>query len=275
MRPGVRAVLATLVVAMGLVAARGEAATLLLDGAFVQGGLVRGLAEPGAVVSLDGQALRVSADGRFVFGFGRDHSEPALLRVRYADGSEAQRRIAVEARDYRIQRIDGLPPRMVTPSEEDLARIRRNNAEIAAARRNDLAETWFAQDFIWPAAGPITGVYGSQRILNGEPRRPHYGIDIAAPKGAPVVAPAAGTVTLAATDHYYTGGTIILDHGHGVTSAFLHMDTVSVQVGDVLRQGDPMGTVGAGGRATGPHLDWRINWFTVRIDPETVVGPME
>ncbi len=252
-----------------------HAAALLLDGPFVQGGLIRGLAEPGAVVTLDGKAVRVSEDGRFVFGFGRDHAEPALLRVRYVDGSEAQQRIEVARRDYRIQRIDGLPPRMVTPSEADLALIRKNNAEIAAARANDTAETWFAQDFIWPAEGPISGVYGSQRILNGEPRRPHYGVDIAGPVGTPVVAPAAGRVTLAATDHYYTGGTIILDHGHGVTSAFLHMDTVTVRVGDSLRQGDAMGTIGATGRATGPHLDWRINWFNVRIDPETVVGPME
>lgn len=265
--------LAGLVVAL-LWAMPAVAAEIALDGAFVQGGLIRGAAGPGADVFLDDRALRVSPEGRFVFGFGRDHEGPVRLRVRFADGREEVRNLEVAKRTYDVQRIDGLPPRQVTPSAEDLAQIRRNNAEIGAARANDLPETWFAQDFIWPSRGRISGVYGSQRILNGQPRRPHYGVDIAAPTGTPVVAPAAGRVTLAATDHYYTGGTIILDHGHGVSSAFLHMDTVTVKVGEVLAQGDPMGTVGAGGRATGPHLDWRINWFKVRIDPTTIVGPM-
>lgn len=260
--------------AMALWAAPVQATEIQLDGAFVQGGLIRGVAAPGAAVFLDDRALRVSPEGRFVFGFGRDHGEPVTLRVRFADGREEVRALDVAKRGYDVQRIDGLPPRQVTPNAEDLADIRRNNAEIGAARANDFAETWFAQEFIWPSHGRISGVYGSQRILNGEPRRPHYGIDIAAPTGTPVVAPAAGRVTLAATDHYYTGGTIILDHGHGVSSAFLHMDTVTVKAGDVLAQGDPMGTVGAGGRATGPHLDWRINWFKVRVDPATIVGPM-
>lgn len=252
-----------------------HAADLVLDGAFIQGGLVRGLVKPGSEVFLDDQALKVSPQGRFVFGFGRDDTGAVILRVRGPDGGEERRRIVIAERTYDVQRIDGLPPRQVTPNEEDLKRIRQDNAEIAAARANDFDETWFAQDFIWPAKGRISGVYGSQRILNGQPRRPHYGIDIAAPTGTPVVAPAAGQVTLAATDHYYTGGTVILDHGHGVSSALLHMDTVTVRVGDVVAQGDPLGTVGAGGRATGPHLDWRINWFKVRIDPQTVVGPME
>lgn len=209
-----------------------------------------------------------------MFGFGRDDTDDVTLRVRFADGREEIRALAVAKRTYDVQRIDGLPLRQVTPNAEDLAHIRRDNAQIGAARANDFAETWFAQDFIWPARGRISGVYGSQRILNGQPRRPHYGIDIAAPTGTPVVAPAAGRVTVAATDHYYTGGTIVLDHGHGVSSAFLHMDTVTVAEGDVLAQGSPMGTVGAGGRATGPHLDWRINWFKVRVDPATIVGPM-
>ncbi|MEK9944599.1 MAG: M23 family metallopeptidase [Alphaproteobacteria bacterium] len=250
------------------------ATEVVLDGAFVQGGLIRGVAAPDADVFLDDRALRVSPEGRFVFGFGRDDEGPVTLRVRFGDGREEVRTLEVAKRTYDVQRIDGLPPRQVTPNAEDLAHIRRNNAEIGAARANDFAETWFAQDFIWPARGRISGVYGSQRILNGQPRRPHYGIDIAAPNGTPVVAPAAGRVTVAATDHYYTGGTIVLDHGHGVSSAFLHMDTVTVAVGDVVAQGAPLGTVGAGGRATGPHLDWRINWFKVRVDPATIVGAM-
>lgn len=252
-----------------------RAATLILDGVAVQGGLVRGLAEPGARAFLNDQELRVSADGRFVFGFGRDDTAPVALRVRFADGQEETRALDIARRTYDVQRINGLPPRQVTPRAEDLARIKKDNGEIGAARANDFAETWFAQDFIWPAQGPISGVYGSQRVLNGEPRRPHFGVDIAGPVGTPVVAPAGGRVTLAATDHYYTGGTIILDHGHGVSSAFLHMNTVTVEVGDVVAQGAPLGTIGATGRVTGAHLDWRINWFNVRIDPQTVVGPME
>ncbi|MEQ8247401.1 MAG: M23 family metallopeptidase [Alphaproteobacteria bacterium] len=251
------------------------AADLILDGTIIQGGLVRGLAAPGARAFLDDQALRVSPEGRFVFGFGRDDAGAVTLRVRFADGHEETRRLDIAQRTYQEQRIDGLPPRQVTPNAEDLARIKKDNAEIGAARANDFPETWFAQGFIWPAKGPISGVYGSRRILNGEPRRPHFGVDVAGPIGTPVVAPAAGRVTLAATDHYYTGGTIILDHGHGVSSAFLHMDTVTVRVGDVVAQGAPLGTIGATGRVTGAHLDWRINWFDVRIDPQTVVGPME
>jgi murein DD-endopeptidase MepM/ murein hydrolase activator NlpD len=262
-------------IALVLWAAPASATEVVLDGAFLQGGLIRGVAAPGAQVFLDDQALRVSPEGRFVFGFGRDDEGPVRLRVRFADGREETRTLEVARRTYDVQRINGLPPRQVTPNAEDLAHIRRDNAEIGAARANDFPEIWFAQDFIWPARGRISGVYGSQRILNGQPRRPHYGIDIAAPTGTPVVAPAAGRVTVAATDHYYTGGTIVLDHGHGVSSAFLHMDTVTVRVGDVLAQGDAMGTVGAGGRATGPHLDWRINWFKVRVDPATLVGLMD
>jgi len=262
------------VLALALWAVPASAADVVLDGAVVQGGLVRGLAAPGARAFLDDQELRVSSEGRFVFGFGRDDTGPVMLRIRFADGREEVRGLEVAQRTYKVQRINGLPPRQVTPNPEDLAHIRRDSAEIGAARANDFTETWFAQDFIWPAKGPISGVYGSQRILNGEPRRPHFGVDVAGPVGTPVVAPAAGRVTVAATDHYYTGGTIVLDHGHGVSSAFLHMNTVTVNVGDVLAQGAPMGTIGATGRATGPHLDWRINWFKVRIDPVTIVGPM-
>ena len=275
-RPLSRAAWVWVVVMLGaLWAAPVFAADLVLDGAVVQGGLVRGLAAPGAQAFLGDRELRVSPVGWFVFGFGRDDTGPVAVRVRFADGREDIRTLEIARRTYDEQRINGLPPRQVTPNAADLARIKKDNAEIGAARANDFPETWFAQNFIWPAKGPISGVYGSRRILNGEPRRPHFGVDVAGPVGTPVVAPAAGRVTLATTDHYYTGGTIILDHGHGVSSAFLHMDTVTVAVGDVVAQGAPLGTIGATGRATGPHLDWRINWFNVRIDPQTVVGPME
>ncbi|GHD55151.1 peptidase [Thalassobaculum fulvum] len=245
-----------------------------LDGNLVQGGLVIGHAEPGSTVVLDGRTVRVDADGLFVLGFHRDAAATAELTVTGPDGKVERRTLAIAPREWNIQRIDGLPKTMVTPPPEVLERIRRENAEIAAVRRIDRPEALFRSGFAWPATGRISGVYGSQRILNGEPRQPHYGVDIAAPVGTPVKAPADGVVVLAANDLYYTGGTVILDHGHGLSSAFLHLSAVTVKVGDRLRQGEVLGKLGATGRATGPHLDWRMNWFEERIDPQLLVPPM-
>jgi murein DD-endopeptidase MepM/ murein hydrolase activator NlpD len=250
------------------------AGPLDLEGKLVQGGLVFGTTDPAAQVRLDGRPVRVSPAGRFLIGFGRDHAAEAHLEVTFPDGTTERRALAVAARDYEVQRIDGLPPKMVTPPDEVLARIRAEAERIAAARAVDRAEPLFESGFVWPAVGPISGVFGSQRILNGEPRRPHYGVDIAAPLGAPVVAPADGIVALAEHDMYYTGGTVLLDHGHGLTSVYSHLRDVTVVPGQRLRQGDPIGSVGASGRATGPHLDWRINWFEERLDPALLVPPM-
>lgn len=252
-------------------AARAE---ITLSGSFTQGGIVFGRTDPGTRLALDGIPVRVDPDGAFVFGFHRDAPPAAELVITAPDGSVERRNLEVAARTYEVQRIDGLPANMVTPPKDVLDRIRRDAAQVRAARATDRPVADFRSGFVWPATGVITGVYGSQRILNGEPRQPHYGIDIAAPTGTPVVAPADGEVTLAATDHYYTGGTLILDHGHGLSSTFIHLDTVTVAVGDRVAQGAPIGTVGASGRATGPHLDWRINWFDRRLDPAYVVPPM-
>ena len=238
-----------------------------LEGKFTQGGLIFGKAEPGTKISLDGRAVRVSPQGDFVFGFGRDAPPLAILKLERAGTSVEERKLTVSARKYRIQRIDGLPHRMVTPPPEVLARIKRENASIAKVRAQDNAVVHFRGTWLKPAPGPVTGIYGSQRVLNGKPRQPHFGIDFAAPVGAPVVAPAGGTVTLAHKDMYYTGGTVIIDHGHGLTSAFLHLSALSVERGDSVERGQRIGAVGATGRATGPHLDWRINWFERRIDP--------
>ena len=196
-----------------------------------------------------------------------DELEAVILQSR-------TRTFEIAKRSYNIQRIDGLPPNMVTPSEKELVRIRKENAKIGAVRKVDRPEPLFESGFVWPAKGRISGVYGSQRILNGEPRRPHFGVDVAAPVGTPITAPADGIVVLAEDDLYYTGGTVILDHGHGLTSAFLHMKDVTVQVGQHLAQGGMIGTLGATGRATGPHLDWRMNWFNQRVDPALLVPPM-
>lgn len=271
MRP-IPAILLSITVLFGAFPA--AATEVTLEGNFVQGGLVIGRAPPGATVAFEGRRLRISEDGRFLFGFGRDAPAAAHLDITYADGRKEQRQLSVRKRQYDIQRIDGLPESQVTPPEEVWERIKRENAVIAELRKVDRPVADFESGFVWPALGPISGVYGSQRVLNGKPKRPHYGVDVAAPEGTPVRAPADGVVVLAEADLYYTGGTVILDHGHGLSSAFLHMKDVTVKVGDRLRQGDVLGSLGATGRATGPHLDWRMNWFTARIDPQLLVAPM-
>ncbi|MHA1154125.1 MAG: M23 family metallopeptidase [Alphaproteobacteria bacterium] len=265
---------ALLLLTFALAGASARAAELGLEGYFQQGGLVFGQAAPGAEVTLDGRRVRVTEAGRFIFGFGRDAPQGAVLEVTWPDGKVEMRDLVVAKRSYKIQRIDGLPPKMVTPPEALLARIRAENARIARARAVDRVEPLFESGFVWPAVGPISGVYGSQRVLNGEPKRPHFGVDVAAPEGTPVTAPADGVVAIAHPDMYYTGGTVVLDHGHGLTSAYLHMKEVLVKEEVRVRQGDPIGSVGATGRVTGAHLDWRINWFDQRLDPALLVPPM-
>lgn len=245
------------------------AAALELKGAFTQGGLVVGRAAPGARVTLDGRPIRVSPEGLFVLGFGRDHKPTATLVV---DGET--RELAIAPRQYDVQRVDGLPPATVVPDEAQLARIKAEAARLRAARREESALTAFVGPFIWPVEGRISGVFGSQRILNGEPRQPHLGVDVAAPVGAPVRAPAAGRVALAEPDLFLTGGTILLDHGHGVSSVFAHLSRLDVKAGDEVRQGQPIGAVGATGRATAPHLHWGMSWFDERLDPALLVPPM-
>ncbi len=247
---------------------------LRLDGPLIQGGLVVGTTEPDAVVRIDGRAVRVSAEGVFLMGFGRDEKGPIELEVLHANGGVTARRLVIEPRRYKLQRIDGLPAKMVTPDADSLARIHREGAMIAAVRAVDSPEPLFAGGFVWPALGPISGVYGSQRILNGEPRRPHFGVDVAAPTGTPVTAPADGRVALAENDLYYTGGTVMLDHGHGLTSVYSHLSALTVRLGDRVSQGDMIGRIGATGRVTGAHLDWRVNLFKTRLDPALLVGPM-
>lgn len=252
----------------------GFANTLSLDGPLMQGALVQGRTEPGASVALNGHRVRVSPEGIFLLGFGRDASPEATLEVTFPDGRRTERELEITQRDYQIQRVDGLPPRKVTPKPEDLARIRADAALVRETRRRDDARTDFLSGFIWPTDGRITGVYGSQRILNGKPRRPHFGIDIAAPMGTPVVAPADGVVTLVHHDMFFSGGTMIVDHGHGLSSTFLHLSDVLVKEGERVTQGMPIAKVGATGRVTGAHLDWRINLFEERLDPQLLVGPM-
>ncbi len=245
---------------------------LMLEGEFTQGGLVTGRAPGARKVLVDGRSVRIGPGGVFVFGFGRDFGPRSEVIVEYDDGSRKKRIIEVRKRRYKTQRIDGLPPAKVTPPKKVYDRIRAENARIARVRALDTPEALFLSGWQWPVKGPISGVFGSQRILNGKPKRPHYGLDIAAPAGSPVVAPADGIVRLAEKDLYYTGGTVMLDHGFGITSVYSHMQSVTVKVGQRLRRGEQLGTVGATGRVTGPHLDWRVNWFKERLDPAFLIG---
>ncbi len=260
---------------LSLLAAAPALAGLALQGEPKQGGLVLGSAEPGARVQLDGTAVRVSGEGRFLLGFGRDHGPVSRLEVTYPDGRMETLRLDVAQREYQVQRIDGLPPRKVTPKPEDLERIREDVARVRQARSRDDPRTDFLTGWDWPAQGRISGVYGSQRVLNGEPRRPHFGIDIAAPVGTPVKAPADGVVTLAHPDMFYSGATLVIDHGHNLTSSFLHLDRILVEEGARVSRGDLVAEVGQSGRVTGPHLDWRMNLGGARLDPGLLVPPME
>lgn len=246
-----------------------------LEGQVVQGGLLFGQAPAGSQVALNGRSLMVSDQGHFVFGFGRDDEQQHELLVHLPDGEVWQRTLRPQSRQFDIQRIDGLPPAQVTPPPEVLERI-RNEAELTrrARLRRDSNPHWL-DGWIWPSEGRISGVYGSQRILNGEPRNPHWGLDIAAPTGTPVRAPAGGHVSLTHADMYFSGGTIFIDHGHGLVSAFLHLSEILVEEGQQVDQGELIGSIGATGRATGPHLDWRINVGDVRVDPALLLPPRD
>jgi murein DD-endopeptidase MepM/ murein hydrolase activator NlpD len=249
------------------------AGELSWQGQLTQGGLLVGRTVPGTRLELDGQPVPVAPEGAFVFGFGRDAPPRARLNAVFPDGRREQRSLDVTPRQYEIQRLNGLPPDKVTPPPQLLERIRRENALVDDARRRDIAQPYFLSGFAWPVKGRISGVYGSQRILNGEPRQPHYGVDIAAPVGAPVRAPADGIVTLAEPDLYYTGATLIIDHGYRLSSTLMHLSRIEAPVGQRVRKGDIVAAVGASGRVTGPHLDWRMNWREARIDPALIVPP--
>ncbi len=247
---------------------------LSLEGQAIQGGLLQGQTLPGAEVTLDDDPVRVWPDGRFLIGFGREAPPVARLAVMFPDGRETTHTIDIAQRDYRIQHIDGLPPSRVSPPEAVLARIREEaervrNARAAVSDRDD-----YAAGFVWPLTGRISGVYGSQRILNGEPRQPHFGVDVARPEGTVVTAPAPGVVTLAEPDLYYSGGTLIIDHGRSLSSTFIHLSEILLEPGQQVQTGDAIAKVGATGRATGPHLDWRMNLGEIRLDPALLAGPM-
>lgn len=246
------------------------AQALELKGKHKQGALLFGETHPEAEVYLNERTVPVTPDGHFALGFGREAEPEHELRVKKPDGSVERHVVTIEQRDYHIQRVEGVPHETVTPDPKHLERIRNEASRVRQARAEKSEREDFLGDYIWPVEGPITGVYGSQRYFNGEPRQPHYGVDVAAPEGTEVMAPADGRVTLAEDDLFFSGGTLIIDHGYGVSSTLMHLSRLHVDVGDEVRQGDLVAEVGATGRATGPHLDWRMNWFSERIDPTTI-----
>ena len=240
-------------------------------GKFEQGSFILGKTIPGSQITIDKKKIRISKDGYFAFGLERDRKNNIIINV-FKNGQLDVFEKTVLKRDYRIQRIDGLPKKQVTPPKEVYKRIKKDNVLIGKAREIDSKLDYFKNKFIRPVDDAIiTGVYGSQRILNGKPRRPHYGLDYAAKEGTPVKAMMNGVVTLAEKDLYFTGGTIIFDHGHGISTLYMHMKNVDVKKGQEVKQGDIVGTIGKSGRTTGPHLDIRLNWFDVKLDPATIL----
>ncbi len=248
-----------------------SASVLNIEGEFIQGGLVLGQISPSSSVLYQGETLALTKEGQFIVGLGRDAAETLKLSVIDKNLDKVEHEFFVIARQYDVQKIVGVPQRTVTPNVEDLVRIREEAALVRSSRQLSTQHSPFLSGFRRPAEGPITGVYGSQRVYNGVPKSPHYGVDYAGPEGALVIAPSGGVVVLAEIDLFYSGGTLIIDHGHGLSSSFLHLSEILVAKGDSVQSGEPIAKIGATGRATGPHLDWRMNWKSVRIDPQLVL----
>lgn len=247
---------------------------LEMTGEWKQGAVLIGQVKPGTVVEYKQRKLQLTADGKFVIGLGRDAADTAVITT-ITKGKSQTYSFAVKARTYDIQRVEGVPQATVEPNKEQDERIAREAALVTNARKVDLPLDGFTQKFEWPLIGPISGVYGSQRVYNGIPKAPHYGVDIAKPVGTMVKAPVGGVVTLAHPDMFLSGGTLIIDHGHGLSSTFIHLSKILVKEGDKIEQGQEIALVGKTGRASGPHLHWAMNWFEERVDPQLLVPPIK
>ena len=238
---------------------------------WIQGGLIIGTVEPSHRLYFFEREVRITESGNFVFGLGRDVKPEVELTEVAKNGETTVHRFTVEQRTYNEQKITGVPKKTVNVPESALPRIRKEVRATKKARKVDSGLQYFSQKFIWPAKGIISGVYGSRRYYNGVPKRPHYGVDVAAPQGTAVIAPASGVITLVHENMYFSGGTVIMDHGHGISSTFIHLHKAHVKVGDAVKQGQLMAEIGSTGRSTGPHLDWRMNWFDQRLDPQLLM----
>jgi len=273
--PHAKRLLASLAFAAALSSAPAHAQVpLALDGKLTQGALVIARTVPGATATLDGKTLAVDPSGAFALGFAHDAKREWTLVVTAPGGKSETRNLAVAPRQYKIQRIDGIDQKYVEPPPEVMKRLEQEYFLVRKAREAMSTQPFWRTGFLWPAVGRVSGVYGSQRIINGKPLRPHFGVDVAAPTGTPVRAAAAGTVTLAHDDLYFSGRTIIIDHGLGVSTLYIHMNELRVKTGDTVAQGQVIGTIGTTGRSTGPHVHWGLNLLQDYLDPATVVGPM-
>ncbi|MGB1297247.1 MAG: M23 family metallopeptidase [Psychrobium sp.] len=266
-----------LCIAVSVIASAGAAAeerTLTqfttLKGEFTQGALLIGKTRPKTQIKLNDTSVAVANDGTFVIGFGRDAKLDNRLKLTF-DGETLTRDVALNKRKYRESRVNGISKKITNPNPKNVARAQKDAKQVRAARAIWSDRQHFTQTFIWPAPGRISGVYGSVRYYNGKMGRPHYGVDMASPIGTPVVAPADGIVRLYVPDMFYSGGTLIIDHGMGVSSTFLHLSRGHVKAGDEVKQGDLIAEIGNTGRSTGPHLDWRMNWNNQRVDPQLLV----
>ena len=243
-------------------------AEIQLSGEMVQGALIVGKTQATNTVMLNEQTLPVSKKGDYVFAFSRDDKAEYTLTVTTPTGDVEQKSFKPAPREYKISRLEGISKKIMNPNKKAQTRSAQDSAAIGKVRKISSDLTHFSQGFIAPRSSRITGVYGSQRFYNGVPKNPHYGVDYAGNIGAPVKAPASGTIILWEPDMFYSGGTLVIDHGHGITSNFLHLSASLVNVGDKVKQGEVIAKVGNSGRVTGPHLDWRMNWHKVRFDPQ-------
>ncbi len=252
-----------------------DGADFKLSGTLQQGSLAFGTIPPGTVtLLLDGTPIPFADDGRFLIAFDRDSKPEAMLEGRTIDGTILRRTIAIASRAWQIESLPTLP-KGTEPTPEFLARRKAELDQIAAARALYSTVDGWRQGFIWPVTGRISGLFGSQRIYAGEPGAYHSGVDVARPEGTQIVAPADGIVILAASAPFtLEGNLLMIDHGMGLNSAFLHLARIDVTVGQSVKQGQKLGAIGMTGRATGPHLHWSLRWLAARVDPAPVAGPM-
>jgi murein DD-endopeptidase MepM/ murein hydrolase activator NlpD len=269
-----KAMCATLFMMASTLMYSAAATGVTFQGVFEQGALVRGTVPAGSKILLNGEPVKVTPKGQFAIGFDRDAKPDHIFKVTYPDGLTEIKPLKIAAKQYKIDRVTGISQNIMKPDPVAQARAAKDAEQTRAARDIFSEQYAFMQPFIWPVTGRISGVYGSQRVYNDVPGNPHFGVDVARPTGTVVVAPADGVITLAVPDMFYSGGTVIIDHGYGVSSTFLHLSKLYLNVGDKVKQGDKVAEIGATGRVTGPHLDWRLNWFQMRLDPVSIVPPM-